>query len=193
MGWYIFCFVWRIIILFANADKKQNQKEPTSRNGLFPSEKDIYLKEGNVSKGQIIGGTVLSWGKRKSVVRNVAEMSKGIMGFGSREVTVMKCLCWERMGKTPVETGAGKQVGQDLCLRVWQQQGWRMEEKHMKTSNNGRPRWEQMTLTSCAVVKWFKGRRWHKVLEKPIDSPKKGRILWQNFHQAGVKYHENLS
>lgn len=133
-------------------------------------------------------------GGNQLVIQNVAEMRKGIMGFGRSKVTVMKCLCWEIMGKTPVATGAGRQVGQDLCLRVWQQQGSQDGGRaHENKSNNGRSRWEQMTLTSCAVVKWFKGRRWHKVLEKPIDSPKKRRILWQSFHQAGVKHRENLS
>lgn len=30
------------------------------------------------------------------IIQNVAEMRKGSMGIGRRDVTVMNCLCWER-------------------------------------------------------------------------------------------------
>lgn len=142
--WSIFCFVWGLLFYFLLLIEEQNPKQ--RRNGLSPSE-NIFLREASISKGQVIGGTVLRWGRRKSVViKNVAKMMMGSMGIERREVSLMKFLCWEGpgVGKAPVETGAGCGTWwQDWCLWGWWQQGsWDGRRANENKSNNGKPRWE---------------------------------------------------
>lgn len=59
VGGVYFVLFGGLLFYFLLLIQKQNQKQPISINGLSPSKKNV-LREGNICKGQIIGGTVLS-------------------------------------------------------------------------------------------------------------------------------------
>lgn len=136
----------------------------------------------------------LSWGRRKTVnyPKRWLKWGRGAWGFRGGKSVQWWGLIWFDLiwFPCPVQDQEWRKLwrrlgqGARLFQADWvggSSKGVRMERKLIKTRIiNGRPRWEQITLTSHGVAEWFKdfgSRSWHKMLEKHSDGQKKGDFV----------------